>query len=128
LLDDDILVKVLAVTCSRTMDLDFQVVFLGWTWWRRRRRWRGRLTCRLNAVINVAMVVDDLLNNRWPNDRLRWWWWRRRRRGWFSWWLWSRGPFSSANDDFLTFDLTGRRRWTGRALTTYDPLFLLFAN
>jgi len=128
LLDDNILVEVLAITCAGTMDLNFQVVFLGRTWWRRRWRRRSGLTGRLNTVIDVAMVMDDLLNNRWPNDRLRWWWRRRRWRSWFSWWLWSRRPFSPADDDLLTFNLTGWRWWTGRALATYNPLLFFLAD
>src|SRR6478735_5662585 len=108
------------------MDFNFQVVFLGRTW--RRRRWRSGLTCRLNAVINMAMVMNDFLNDRWSYNRLWWWRWRRRRRSWLAWWLWSRGTFSSADDNLLTLNLTRWRRWTGRALATYDPLFLFLAD
>jgi hypothetical protein len=94
LFDDDILVEVPAITSARPMDLNLEIVLTRGTWWRRRRlrlrrRWRWcRPTSRLYAVVNVAMVVNNFLDDRRSDDWLRWWRWRRRlwrRRCWLSW-------------------------------------------
>jgi len=54
-------------------------------------------------VINVPMVCDHLLDDRWTNNRF-WLWWRRRwrRRGW-------RTLLHASDNDFV-LDLLPRRR------------------
>jgi hypothetical protein len=137
LFDDDILVEVPAVTSARSMDLNLEVVLTRRTWWRRRRLrlrrgWRRcRSTGRLYAVIDVAMVVDNFLDNRWSDDWLRWGRWRRRlwrRRSWLSWRLRGWRSLSSADDDFLSFVITRWWWWAGRTWTADDPFFLFLTH
>jgi hypothetical protein len=73
LLDDNIFVEMLAIASARTMDLNFEVLLTGRAWWRWRwRRW-GWLACGFDTVVDVTVVMNDFLNDRWANDRLRWW-------------------------------------------------------
>jgi len=117
------------------MDLDLEVVLTRRTWWRRlglrcRRRW-CRSTSRLNAVVDVTMVVDNFLDDWRSDDWLRWgrWscrlrWWRRR----LSWRLRGWRSLSSANDDFLPFVITRWWWWTRSTWTANDPFLLLLSH
>jgi len=135
LFDDNILVKVLAVTGARPMDLNLEIIFMrrtrwSWSWRRRRLRWRCWSTGRFYAVVDMAMVVNNFLDDRRSDNGL-WWRWRWRRwgwrRSWLSWRLRGWRSLSSANDDLLPLVITRWRRWAGRTWTTNNPFFFFLS-
>jgi hypothetical protein len=76
---------------------------------RRRRRRRSWRSSPFDAMVNVAVMGDDLLDDRRPDFGL----WRRRRRGeWCRCRAW--GTLLPASDDDLVFDHIARWRWWGR--------------
>jgi hypothetical protein len=131
--DIDIEFLVLGPSTSATaafsaVDLDL-VCFVynrrGRRWWRRRRGWCRRAGSD-NAVINVSVVRDDLLNNGGTNFWLWHWRRRRRRRRWRR-----RGCgsplFFASNDDLVSYNFSVVLGRGGLGAWTADDKLLTFS-